>query len=520
MKRVRPSLAFVLVLLVLASVLVTSTTWRRTATPVGEAPLPAADTVPVSNTTLVCPDASALTGESPTEVTVVAPLLDASGGDGGDGGADGQSEGVGLGSTTVEGEGASVQTLAPATTLATLNAHGPAASATVTRPDLGPVVVRTVGDLAPGVSASQLTLAGAGEVTGLASVSCREPAAEWWFLGLGTEIGHRPRLSVVNVEPVVAEVDVVLHGPDGEVPAPGLTDVAVPPGGALTFELETVAPDLAELAVEVKVRVGRVLAAVRDSRVEGLGSSGLDWVTPAAAPAARVVVPGVRGGGGERLLHLLAPGDADTRVAVRLLTSTGSILPVGLEEVELSGGVVRAVDLASVLGQEVAAVELTAAEPVVAGLRVVTDSEPREMAYTGGAEPLSGPAVVSDVRTGDGWSAELMLSADDGASTAARVQIDYLDAGSGEVLGSELVNVEGGASVAVPLDPEGEAGADAVTRFAAVVTPLDGVVYAATWLRRTEPGAGLTVLPLFSPPLDVEVPRVRHDLSTGLRPRG
>lgn len=505
MTRARPALVLVLVVIVFSAALMVASQLRPATVVIEPA---AGGTVPVSSTALVCPDAAALGDGSETVVTSVAPLLGAM--------------------PSADGQPLTVGPLdADASSLASVDTRGPAATATVDGTDSAvssdgrPLVVRASGALAPGLAATQVTTVTGGEVTGVAAATCGRATTEVWFAGLGTELGHRPRLTLVNPEQTAAEADVMLYGPDGLVEAPALLDVVVPPRGIVSFELDAVAPDLEQLAVEIRVQIGRVTAGIRDVRVGGLDSLGVDWVPPAVPPATRTVVPGVSGGSGPRLLHLVAPGDLDTRVQLRLLTPTGAITPSGLEEIEVPAGTVRAVDLADVTGSEVSAVELTADQPVVAGLRVVGDlSTPQEMAYTAGAAPLGGPAVATDVRAGNGWAGQLVLTAADGgegradAAPPATVRLGYVDSETGEEVASDLVRVPAGSTVDVALIPDG-----VPERFTVVVTPMEGVVYAAVQLVRSgEPGAGFTILPLAAPQLEVDVPRVRHDLSTGLRP--
>lgn len=522
MSPLRAGLVRFLVMATLAAGLATVTRWPPgpftvdAAAGIGAASgnSPASGVLPVSSRTLVCPDSSALAGGASTDVTLVAPdLLPLSG--------------SGIAAPATSGSRASAQPLGPdATPLVVLTEQGPAKTAAVAGADVGPVVVRAVGALAAGLFASQVGTAAEGDATGVTGTSCAEPSTEAWFLGMGTELGHRPRLSLVNAERAVAEVDVSLYGPDGRLDIADLRGVVVAPGAVQTFELDAVAPDLTQLAVEVTVRSGRVAAAVRDSRSEGLDSLGVDWVARSVSPASRVVVPGVTGGG-QLLLQLLAPGELDTRVRVRLWTRTGPIVPVGMEEVELVAGEVGSVDLAAV-GSEVTAVELTADQPVVAGLRAVTSgTEQREMSYTAGAAPLTGPAVVADVRSGAGWAGRLVLSADDGGPDGAafdtvaepasgRVLVRFVDAASGRVLRIEQPVIPIGSTVEVDLT-----GDDLPERFSVVVTPVAGVVYGALALQRSGgPDAGITILPLASPQLVVEVPAVHHDLLTVLPGRG
>lgn len=473
--------------------------------------------VPVSSATLVCPDAAALAAAAVTTATAISPPLPAP--------------------APADGQSITVAPLGDEASLASVGSRGAVASATVEEVEAAPLAVRATGTLAPGLAATQLTTVPEGEVMGVAAARCEPPATEFWFAGVGTEVGHRPRLVLANVDEVAAQVDVGLHGADGPIDAPTLQAVVVPAASSVAVELDAVAPDQPQLAVVVRATVGRVVAGVRDSRVEGLGSIGVDWVAPSASPRTRVVVPGVSGGSGPRVLQVFVPGELDTRVGVRLLTPTGAITPTGLEEVEVTAGSVGSVDLADVTGAEVSAVELTSEQPVVAAVRVVSGAvvtpqvePPAEMAYTTGTAALDGPAVATDVRAGDGWTGRLVLTADGGGGSSvatptagppadaadATVRLSYVDAVSGAEARTQVVSVPAGSTLDVELTAPG-----LPERFALVVTPTRGVVYAAVQLSRSGgPDAGFTIVPLISPPLEVDVPLVRYDLSTGLRPTG
>lgn len=459
---------------------------------------PARGRLPVSNTVLVCPDPSALGADSITDVTFSAPRI--------------------AGTTAVVGDTAVAGRLDPeAPGTAELDARGLVAGYAVETTDAEPVVIRTLGSLAPGLAATQVTRATGGDAQGLAASACSEPGTSAWFVGLGTEVGHRPRLILVNPAETPAELDVLIFGSGGEVDAPAARNLVVPARGKLTFELDALAPDLEQLAVQVVVRSGRVASAVRDFRIDGLTPLGVDWVPPApGAGAVRVVVPGVPGGSGQRLLHLLAPGELDARVQVRLLTPRGPIAVVGLEEVELRAGTVRSIALEDVTDGEPVAVELSSDQPIVAGTRVVVPlTEGRaEMAYAAAVEPLTGTATATDVGSGPEGSALLLLTADPQAGDAVSAVLTFLDPSSGEVLATDRITVPAGSTLAVPL-----AGENLPDRVALTVLPSAEGLYGVLELVETvEGGSSFSLLPLRSPALDVEVPRVRYDLSTGLLP--
>lgn len=494
MRSPRPVVTFAGVVIVVAAGLGTLTAVRPEVVATDDPPR---GRLPVSSAALVCPDPSALGARSSTDVTFAAPRI--------------------AGTTSVPGDVAEAAGLEPESPpRARLEARGPVARFPVERPDAEPVVIRTLGSLAPGLAATQVTRATDGDAQGLAATTCSEAGTSAWFVGVGTEVGHRPRLYLVNPEQTPAELDVLLYGTAGEVDAPAARNLVIPARGVVTFDLDALAPDLEQLAVQVLVRSGRVASSVRDYRIDGLTPLGLDWVPAALGDAAtRVVVPGISGGEGERLLHLLAPGTLDARVQVRLLTARGPIAAVGLEEIELTAGTVRSIALEDVTGGEPVAVELTSDQPVVAGTRVVVplDAERAEMAYAGVAEPLAGTATATDVRTGPDASATLLLTADPETTGPIGAVITFVDPTSGEVLATDRVTVPAGSTLAVPLATE-----DSQELLAVTVLPSSAGLYGVLQLTEAvEGGSYLTLLPLRSPALDVEVPRVRYDLSTGLR---
>lgn len=494
MRTPRPVVTFAGVVFVVAAGLGTLTAVRPEAVATEEPPR---GRLPISSTALVCPDPSALGAGSTTDVTFSAPRL--------------------AGITAVAGDTAQAGDLDPdSPPRATLDGRGPVAQFSVARPDVAPVVIRTLGSLAPGLAATQVTGAIDGDAQGLAATACTEAGTSAWFVGMGTEVGHRPRLYLVNPQQTPAELDVLLFGSEGEVSAPAARNLVVPARGLVTFDLDALAPDLGQLAVQVLVRSGRVASSVRDYRIDGLTPLGLDWVPAAPGePSEQLVVPGISGGEGERLLHLLAPGPLDARVRIRLLTARGPIAAVGLEEIELTAGTVRSFALHEVAGGEPVAVELTADQPIVAGSRILVplDGGRTDMAYAGSVPPLTGTATATDVRAVAPGGATLLLTADPDAAGPIGAVITVVDPASGGVLSADRVTVPVGSTLSVPVIAEDDHDRVAVT----VLPSSDGLYGVLELLEKVEGGSFITLLPLRSPELDVEVPRVRYDLSTGLR---
>jgi hypothetical protein len=275
-----------------------------------------------------------------------------------------------------------------------------------------PYTVRARGALAPGLSVTQLASSG-GERRSLSGAVCTEPGTDAWFVGSGAVIGQRGELVLHNTEDAPAELDVVLYGVAGEIDTPSTRRVAVAAGGQKIIKLDAVAPRQRRLAAHVVVRAGRVSAALRDAQTRGLDWLGADWVPAAVAPQRRVVVPGVPAGGGERMLHVVAPGTSDAVVKVRLLALRGPFSPSGLAVLTVAAGTVKTVDLAPYTRGEAVAVELESDVPVTGSLlsRVGRPSGEGELTWTAATPALQAPALLADVGAGRGRSVSLLLSA-------------------------------------------------------------------------------------------------------------
>lgn len=508
----RPGAGLVAVLLLLAAVLAVA---DRTGGSGGASDRAAAAPAPLREVTVArvaatCP-APVTDRASVTRVSVAAPGVPAAvpRDDPGQGG-------LGPGRVTLSATGAR------ATVLAGLEEPGSAAvePEPLPAPEQGsapapwPLVARGSGPLAPGLAASQLTRSTDATMRGLAGTTCTASGTDFWFVGSGAAVGQRGRVYLTNPEPAPAVVDVLLYGPDGPIAAPDARGVTVAGGEQEVRLLDALAPGTTRFAIHVRARQGRVAAAVRDLQIDGLTPLGADWVPAAAAPARRVVVPGVPGGTGERRLQVLAPGEADAVVRVRLVSVSGVSAPAGLDVIEVRAGSVADVDMAPFTGGEPVSVQLESDVPVTAGvLARVTGAAGQlgELAYAAAALPLrpETPGVVPEVRQGVGVTSRLLLTA---PGEAATVELSALAPATGIPV---AVRVPAGTQVSVDLGTLSSAGSFAVT-----VVPLagSGPVLAVRQVDEAEArGPFVTSSPVEPGRYVVPVPRVVADLSTGLR---
>jgi hypothetical protein len=472
--------------------------------------------VPVARAVAACPDPVA-DARSATSVSVAAPgAIDSrtSGRSGSAGAASGRATVVPLGrSSPVTGRLSAVgSTVVDVTAPAT----GSGAEAAA---DPRPLLARASGALAPGLDVTMTTRSTADDLRGLLSDSCVTPGTEFWFVGSGAVVGQRGRVYLTNSEPVPAQVDVTLYGPNGLIDAPSGRGVTIAAGQQQVLKLDALAPDVERFGIHVEVRQGRIAAAVRDQQVAGLTPRGADWVPAAESPSRRLVLPGVLSGQGERRLQVLVPGDTDAIVRVRLVGSDGSFVPSGLDVVEARAGRVTDIDLASYTGGRAVAVALTSDQPVTAGLlmRVGADAaEVSEIAYTTAAPALRprAPGVIPDLRAGAGDTgpkSTIMLVAPDGPAT---VQLAALPPASGEPM---RVTVPEGSQVTVPASQLSSAG-----QFAVSLVPRPGsgpVMVSSQTTEEVTDGSFVTASVVRPVRYAVRVPRVAADLSTGLRQR-
>ena len=120
------------------------------------------------------------------------------------------------------------------------------------------------GALAPGLIADQWGRDPSGRGRGMASTACAPAASDFWFVGGGAVAGRVTRVLLVNPDVTSAIVDVIIHGPDGEIETPTTRGLVVPGQDRVIVRLDEVAPGINGTAFHVIARAGRVGASVVD----------------------------------------------------------------------------------------------------------------------------------------------------------------------------------------------------------------------------------------------------------------
>lgn len=485
------------VLLAVAAVLgaaVAVTAAAQPAAPTGSVGAGGA-TVPVERLTLVCPGAVTRADVQQAYVTAISP-------EGGDG------------TLRVDALGA-----APAAKpLVAAPASRPAGPVTLRYPVPagGPstLVVQATGALARGLTANVSVRASAGAARGRSDVACTGPRPDAWFVGGGATVGRRSALYLTNTDATAAIVDVTVFTPTGTQQPASAQGLLVPAGQQRVLALDALVPGVTATAVAVSSVSGRVASALFDVVVNGLDPGGVDWVPPSVQPARSLVIPGVPGDADAKsVLQLVAPGSTDAVVHLKLLTAQGSIVPLGLDTLQVPAGQLVSVPLDKVKPQGGYAVEVDADQPMIGGVRTVRAGEYPDFAYAAAADPLPGPAAVTDVEASVRVSTVLLLTAPGDADVSATLTTLPPSGSKPPAVPKPVtVKVPAGRTTAVQLGVSGY-------RVAAVVTPAPGAgpLYVA-WLTTEQGPRGplITGGPVVASPATMQVPTVLPDPMAGL----
>lgn len=367
------------------------------------------------------------------------------------------------------------------------------------------VAIEGTGALAPGLTAEQSLLMQEVDLRGVSTASCGPAAREHWFVGGSGEVGKRGRLIMANPTSVAAVVDVELWDEAGPIDAPATKGIGVPARSQHVLLLDALAPESERVGVRISTTQGRVSAALEVRETEETTPLGMSYLPAAVPPQETVVIPGVPGHG-RRALRILAPGEVDAIVSMRLFGPNGPYAPVDTEVVTVPSGTVHEVPLKG-FGDDPAAIELSSDEPITASVRVVDNPDDGlpDVAFTAATPPLTGAATALLGRAADGFAARLFVS----SVTETSGQVTVKKLGPDGVVDEETITVPPGATVPVELEAREDA-----TFAAVIVEPAQpsSISVAREITARDDEGAYLDLMPLVSPAVEVAVPRVVGEL--------
>ena len=294
------------------------------------------------------------------------------------------------------------------------------------------------------------TLTKSGDLRGLTAAPCTQPSAMSWIVGGSIAAGSSAELRLVNPGVTPATAKVTLYGSIGRLSLPSNGEITVPAGGSSSLALETKGSQDPRIAVSVEADGGSVVPTLVTESLDGETPAGTDVITPGAAPATDLVIPGVEivepAAQGEvadaktgadssdtPAVRIVNPGAAPATVSVTMLGKDGARPLSGAQSVTIDAGSVFDIQLAGVPAGTYG-VQVTSNTPVGAAARMVR---------SGGEYPARSKALVHD----QAWAqAALPGAADSGllaVPRAASLSSAVTVANSGETTSVTLSSLDG-----------------------------------------------------------------------------
>ena len=294
------------------------------------------------------------------------------------------------------------------------------------------------------------TLTKSGDLRGLTAAPCTQPSAMSWIVGGSIAAGSSAELRLVNPGVTPATAKVTLYGSIGRLSLPSNGEITVPAGGSSSLALETKGSQDPRIAVSVEADGGSVVPTLVTESLDGETPAGTDVITPGAAPATDLVIPGVEiiepAAQGEvpdaktgadssdtPAVRIVNPGAAPATVSVTMLGKDGARPLSGAQSVTIDAGSVFDIQLAGVPAGTYG-VQVTSSAPVGAAARLVR---------SGGEYPARSKALVHD----QAWAqAALPGAADSGllaVPRAASLSSAVTVANSGETTSVTLSSLDG-----------------------------------------------------------------------------
>ena len=294
------------------------------------------------------------------------------------------------------------------------------------------------------------TLTKSGDLRGLTAAPCTQPSAMSWIVGGSIAAGSSAELRLVNPGVTPATAKVTLYGSIGRLSLPSNGEITVPAGGSSSLALETKGSQDPRIAVSVEADGGSVVPTLVTESLDGETPAGTDVITPGAAPATDLVIPGVEivepAAQGEvadaktgadssdtPAVRIINPGAAPATVSVTMLGKDGARPLSGAQSVTIDAGSVFDIQLAGVPAGTYG-VQVTSNTPVGAAVRTVR---------SGGEYPARSKALVHD----QAWAqAALPGAADSGLLAVPRatsLSSAVTVANSGETTSVTLSSLDG-----------------------------------------------------------------------------
>jgi hypothetical protein len=210
---------------------------------------------------------------------------------------------------------------------------------------------------------------------------CSSLQNEQWFVGGTADVTSKGKVLIVNSGLSSAIVDLQIWN---EVGAQPTTPITLKANSFRELRLDSLAPGSRRIVLRALTRSGRVTSYMLDERGRGLKALGGDIVNFAPKAAKEIYIPAVphliRKEGGKSVelthsLHLLVPGELDSRVTVKVLSTDGSFIPNGFENKIIKSGSVVSLGLSLNLPTSKFGLHISSDEPLVASVYSPTFSQ-------------------------------------------------------------------------------------------------------------------------------------------------
>jgi hypothetical protein len=203
---------------------------------------------------------------------------------------------------------------------------------------------------------------------------CSSLQNEQWFVGGTADVTSKGKVLIVNSGLSSAIVDLQIWNEVGAQPTKPVTLKA---NSYRELGLDSLAPGSRQLVLRALTRAGRVTSYMLDERGRGLKALGGDIINFAPKAAKEIYIPAVPhtvrkvSGKSVELTHslrLLVPGELDSRVTVRVLSTDGSFIPSGFENKIIKAGSVVSLGLSPNLPTSKFGLHISSDEPLVASV--------------------------------------------------------------------------------------------------------------------------------------------------------
>jgi len=235
---------------------------------------------------------------------------------------------------------------------------------------------------------SSYTLSSKGGGGGVAAALCEPGSADEWFVGGSGSITGAGVLDIVNSGLSNSSVEILPYSSQAALPA---FIVNIPANSDKSVRLDSLVAGDDLMALEVITRAGRVTSFMYDQRQKGLSSLGMDYVAAGAQPSRHHIIPvglnpSSAHGKVSSALRILAPGQIDATISVKVESADGEFTPVGLDSKVIPHGKVVQLPIANLISSSLFSVVIDSDQPIVASLLSQNNAD---FGWASTANPLS-----------------------------------------------------------------------------------------------------------------------------------